>query len=388
MKYNLISDNWGSEEIKAIKKVINSGVYTYRGKYVKQFEKKFAKFFNSKYAAMVNSGSSANLIAVASLFFKKDRPLKSGDEVIVPALAWSTTYNPLQQYGLKLRIVDINLETLNVDVNDVINAVTKKTKAIVAVSILGNPVELKKLKKFCLKKKIYLIEDNCESMGAMINEKYTGTYGIVNTFSTFFSHHISTIEGGVILTNNSEIYELILSLRSHGWTRDNSTEFKLKKFQTTYEDYSFVLPGYNVRPNNIYAAVGIEQLKKLNKFLKIRRENHNYFFKLFSKDKRFIIQKSIGNPSFFAFTFILSEKFKSKKLKILNKLKKANIEYRLITGGSFLKHKVKKYFKYSVYKNTNKADYLHNYGFFVGNHPRDLKKEILYLKNVLDKIKI
>ena len=114
MKYNLVSDNWGGEEIKAINNVINSGVYTYRGKYVKMFEKKFAKFFNSKYAAMVNSGSSANLIAVASLFFKKDRPLKSGDEVIVPALAWSTTYNPLQQYGLKLRIVDINLETLNV----------------------------------------------------------------------------------------------------------------------------------------------------------------------------------------------------------------------------------------------------------------------------------
>jgi CDP-6-deoxy-D-xylo-4-hexulose-3-dehydrase len=383
MEYKLVSDSWGQEEIKAIKKVIKSGLYTYKGKYVKEFEKKFAKFFGAKYGVMVNSGSSANLLAIASLFFKKNNPLKKGDEVLVPAVAWSTTYHPLQQYNLKIRLVDINLNTLNCDVDKIINAVTKKTKAILAVSILGNPVKLDKLKKFCDQKKIYLIEDNCESMGATIKKKYTGTFGIVNTFSTFFSHHISTIEGGLILTDSNEIYELLLSLRSHGWTRENSSKFSMKKYQSSYEDYCFVIPGYNLRPNNIYAAVGLEQLKKLNKLLKIRRKNHEFFIKLFSNDKRFIIQKLEGNSSCFAFTFVFKPGYLQYRKVILNQLKKAKIEYRLITGGSFLKHPVKKYFKYSVYKNTKNADYIHDNGFFVGNHPKPLFKELNYLKKIL-----
>ena len=226
-----------------------------------------------------------------------------------------------------------------------------QNKSYTSVSILGNPVELQKLKKFCSNKKIYLVEDNCESMGAKINNKFTGTYGIVNTFSTFFSHHISTIEGGVILTNDKEIYELSLSLRSHGWTRDNSKNFKIKKFQKSYEDYCFILPGYNVRPNNIYAAVGLEQLKKLGKLLKIRRANHKLFVKLFSQDKRFITQKLNGLSSSFAFTFVFRKNYLKQKKNILKKLKQSGIEYRLITGGSFTKHPVRKFYNYSIYKN-------------------------------------
>ncbi len=229
MNYPLVSDSWGLEEKKAINKVIKSNIYTYKGKYVGEFENKFAKFFNCKYSVMVNSGSSANLISIASLFYKKKNPLRRGDEVIVPTLSWSTTYHPLQQYGLKLRFVDIDINTLNVSVENIIKACTKKTKLIVAVSILGNPVHLSKLKAFCKSKNIYLMEDNCESMGAKINGKYSGTFGIVNTFSTFFSHHISTIEGGVVTTDDYEIYNLLLSLRSHGWTRDLKSNFYLKK---------------------------------------------------------------------------------------------------------------------------------------------------------------
>ena len=383
MRYNLVSDSWGKEEVKAINNVIKSGIYTYKGKFVKEFENKFAKYFNVKYAVMVNSGSSANLIAIASLFFKKNNPLKRGDEVIVPGLAWSTTYHPLQQYGLKVRLVDINIDTLNSNSEDIIKAVTKKTKAILAVSILGNPVELGRLKKFCKKKNIYLIEDNCESMGARINGKFTGTFGIANTFSTFFSHHISTIEGGIVLTNDKEIYELLLSLRSHGWTRDNSKNFTMKKFQNSYEDYCFVLPGYNLRPNNIYAAVGLEQLKKLNNLIKIRKKNHDLFLKLFSSDERFIIQKLNGSSSSFAFTFVFKKKYLKLKPRILSKLRKAKIEYRLITGGSFLKHPVKKFYNYSVYKTLKNTNYIHENGFFVGNHPKSLVNELHYLKKII-----
>tara|TARA_B100001175_G_C19504320_1_gene639963 strand:- start:1165 stop:2325 length:1161 start_codon:yes stop_codon:yes gene_type:complete len=386
MHYSLVSDSWGKEEVKAINKVIKSNIYTYKGKYVKEFENKFARYFKTKYAVMVNSGSSANLLSVASLFFKKKKPLKKGDEVIVPTLSWSTTYYPLQQYGLKLKFVDIDMETLNVSVDDIIQATTKKTKLIVAVNILGNPIELSKLRLFCQKRKIYLMEDNCESMGAKTNGRYSGTFGIVNTFSTFFSHHISTIEGGLILTDNFEIYNLLLSLRSHGWTRDISKNFYLKKDQKKYENYCFTLPGYNVRPTNLNAAVGIEQLKKLTNLINIRRQNHKFFFSLFKDDKRFIIQKFNKEHSCFAFTLIFRPKYKYIKKKVFAALKKNKIEFRLITGGSFFKHPVKKYFDYSKYNGSTMVDYVHENGFFIGNHPKNIKKELTFFKNILQNI--
>jgi CDP-6-deoxy-D-xylo-4-hexulose-3-dehydrase len=382
-KYPLVSDTWSKNEVNAIKKVIKSGIYTYKGKYVKQFEEKFSETLNIKYSVMVNSGSSANLLAVASLFYLSKNPLKSGDEVIVPTLSWSTTYHPLQQYGLKLRFVDIDLDTLNAPVDKIVKAVTKKTRLIVAVNILGNPTKLDVLRNFCKKRKIYFMEDNCESMGAKVNKKFAGTFGDVNTHSTFFSHHISTIEGGVVSTNNREIYENLLSLRSHGWTRDNSNKFIYKKFQKKYEDYCFALPGYNVRPTNINAAIGLEQLKKLNKFIKIRVKNEKYFQKFFSDDSRFKIQKIHQYGSSFAFTLIINPKFKHLKKVILKKLKKAGIEFRLITGGSFEMHPVKKFYKYTSYDGFKNVNYLHENGFFVGNHPKPLRKEIKYLFNVL-----
>ena len=171
MKYKLVSDNWDHRELKAIEDVIKTNRYTY-GPKVEKFEKLFAKFFGCKYALMTNSGSSANLISIASLFFKKNKPLKRGDEVIVPAISWSTTFNPLQQYGLKLKFVDVDLNTLNIDFKKLEKAISKKTKLCVAVSILGNPANLDKIKKICKKNKIIFFEDNCESMGAKISNKY------------------------------------------------------------------------------------------------------------------------------------------------------------------------------------------------------------------------
>ena len=211
MNYSLVSDSWGIEEKNAIKAVIKSNIYTYKGKYVKEFENKFARFFHCKYSVMVNSGSSANLISIASLFYKKKNPLKKGDEVIVPTLSWSTTYYPLQQYGLKLRFVDIDIDTLNASVQNIIKAYTKKTKLIVAVNILGNPIELSKLRSFCRSKKIYLMEDNCESMGAKINFKKTPDTSKNKTNYVFETPKITTcgIEG--VLRN-----KVINHLRKHG----------------------------------------------------------------------------------------------------------------------------------------------------------------------------
>ncbi len=387
MTYKLARDNWDNKEILAIKEVIQSNRFTY-GPKVLQFERGFAKFFGMKYSIMTNSGSSANLISIASLFYKKNNPLKPGDEVIVPAVSWSTTYHPLQQYGLKLKFVDIDINTLNIDYELLERSITQKTKLIVAVSILGNPAPLDKMAKLCKKKNIYFMEDNCESMGAILNNKFCGTYGILSTHSTFFSHHISTIEGGIIMTNSKELYDLSLSLRSHGWTRDIQTPSPIYKKEKNdfFEAYNFILPGYNVRPTEFSGAIGLVQLKKLKKSLNIRRKNAKYFNEKFAYDNRFILQKENGVSSWFSFTMILSDKHKKLRPKILKALKMNNIEFRIITGGSFLKHKVKKYYDYTAPHGVKNANYAHDFGFFVGNYPYDLKKEIDHLYKVLKDI--
>ena len=218
-KYSLASDSWGEEEISAINDVVKSNKFT-MGPKVKKFEEEFANYHKADYAIMVNSGSSANLLMIASLFYSNDYDLKKGDEVIVPAVSWSTTYYPVNQYGLKLVFVDIDRNTLNIDPKEVIKAINQKTKLIFAVNLLGNPSDLEDLKSICKKNEIILIEDNCESLGAKYHDRYTGTCGLMGSFSFFFSHHMQTMEGGMVLTNDKNLYELCLSLRAHGWIRD------------------------------------------------------------------------------------------------------------------------------------------------------------------------
>src|SRR6266851_8387630 len=274
------------------------------GPEVAAFEKEFAAYFGMRYGVMVNSGSSANLVSIAALFYTRDRPLQRGDEAIVPAISWSTTYHPLQQYGLKLRFVDVELSTLNMDVSKLEHALTPRTRAIVAVSILGNPAALDVLEGFAREHGLYLIEDNCESMDAELNGRKTGTFGHLNTFSFFFSHHISTMEGGIILTNDLELHHLLRSLRAHGWTRDLPADSPLFKRSGDdhFEAYRFILPGYNVRPLELSGAVGREQLKKLPAMTEARRANMRYFQQRFGNDERFITQRENGKSSTFSFT--------------------------------------------------------------------------------------
>ena len=386
MRYDLAYSTFSKEEKEALYSVIESDMYS-MGKRVKEFEEAFASYFGAKYALMVNSGSSANLIATASLFFKKENHLKAGDEVIVPCISWATTYYPLHQYGLKLKFVDIDLETLNYDIEELKKAISPDTKMVVAVSILGNPCYFDEISKICKERDIILFEDNCESMGAKFDGKYTGTFGDINTFSTFFSHHISTMEGGVILTDDYELYSLGKSLRNHGWTRDQDEDSEIfeKRDDDFFEAYRFILPGYNVRPTEMQGALGLEQIKKLDKFLEIRQANAKYFVEKFKDDKRFIIQKEVGQSSWFSFTMILSKEFTDSREKVLKKLKDADINYRIITGGNILKHDVAKYFDKEVTKREN-ADYAHDNGFFIGNAPIDLTKEIDYLFETLREI--
>jgi CDP-6-deoxy-D-xylo-4-hexulose-3-dehydrase len=385
-KLELTSSTWDEEEKKAILEVLESGMFT-MGKRVKEFEYAFADYFGMRYAVMVNSGSSANLIAVAALFYRKKNPLKRGDEVIVPCISWATTFHPLQQYGLRLKFVDIDLHTLNYDIEELKKAISKDTKMIVAVSILGNPCQFDEIIKICDENNIILFEDNCESMGAKFKGKYAGTFGLVNTFSTFFSHHISTMEGGLVLTDDKEIYNLLKSIRNHGWTRDQDEDSPIfqKRDDDFFEAYRFILPGYNVRPGEIHGAVGLKQLPKLENFIKIRRANASHFVDLFKNDKRFIIQKEIGESSWFCFTMIINPEAAANRTKVLKKLKDAGIDYRIITGGNLLRHDVIKYYDYTITKCTN-ADIAHYNGFFVGNHPYDIRDKIDYLYETLKNV--
>ena len=387
MHYQLTANTFGPEERDAVLRVINNERYTI-GEHVKQFESTFAEKFESKYAVMVNSGSSANLIAVAALFYHKNQVIHLGDEVIVPAISWATTYYPLHQYGLKLKFVDVDLETLNIDPDLLETALTPKTKMVVAVNILGNPCAFTALNTFCKKHNLILFEDNCESMGAMLNNRYCGTFGYVGTFSTFFSHHISTMEGGVIVTDDEELYELCLSLRSHGWTRTipNNAQIYQPKDDDFFEAYRFIFPGYNARPLEISGAIGIEQLKKLDQMIRQRRINAALFTKLFANDERFIIQRENGVSSWFGFTVILNHKLYQNRSTILAALKQANIEYRIITGGNFLRHDVIQHIDHEIIGDVKNANIAHDYGFFVGNHPYDLSKEINYFHSVISHV--
>ncbi len=380
MKYPLATSTWDEKEIEAINKVIASDMYT-MGKHVEQFETEFAAFVDAKYCLMVNSGSSANLLAIAALFYTKQPKLKRGDEVIVPAVSWSTTYYPLYQYGLKLKFVDVDLQTLNFDLEQLQEAITENTKMIFAVNLLGNPNDFDAINNLIGTRNILLLEDNCESMGAEYKRKQTGTFGVMGTFSTFFSHHMATMEGGLITTDDEELYHVLISLRAHGWTRHLPKKNKVsnKSDDLFTESFRFVLPGYNVRPVEMSGAIGVEQLKKLPAFLKHRRANADYFVSLFKDHKDFYIQKNVDNSSWFGFSLIIKPESNVKRKDIVEKLTKLNIDCRPIVTGDFTKNKVLEYFNYEVFGEMKNARYLDEHGFFVGNHQISLKQEIDYL---------
>ncbi|HET9469307.1 MAG TPA: DegT/DnrJ/EryC1/StrS family aminotransferase [Vicinamibacterales bacterium] len=387
MRYELSSTSWGQEELDAMQRVMRSGRFT-MGEQVRLFEEAFAARFGMKHAVLVNSGSSANLVGVAALFYRSQKPLQRGDEVIVPAISWATTFHPLQQYGLKLRFVDVELETLNMDASRLEAALTPRARMVVAVSILGNPAPLDRIRAFCDAHDLILFEDNCESMGATLNGRLCGTFGDVNTFSTFYSHHISTMEGGLLVTNDTEIDHLARAIRNHGWARDVPADSVINKGRQLddpfFEAYRFVVPGYNVRPLELAGAVGVEQIKKLDGMLAVRRQNAAHFVSLFKDDRRFIIQRENGSSSWFSFTLILNPASNLDRTRVMDALRQSDIEFRMITGGCFPQHSAIEFFDYDIVGNIDNATMAHTRGFFVGNHPRDIRAELNHLRAVLN----
>lgn len=372
IKFPLATSSWEKEELDAMQRVIASGMFT-MGVQVQAFERDFAQYVGSKHCVMVNSGSSANLLIVAALFYTKNAVLKlnRGDEIIVPAVSWSTTYYPLYQYGLKIKFVDIDLHTLNYDLDQLAEAVTDKTRAIMAVNLLGNPNDFGRIKQIINGRDIVLIEDNCESMGATYDGKHAGTFGVMGSFSSFFSHHISTMEGGMIVTDDEELYQILLSLRAHGWTRNLPQQNLVcsdKSDDPFEESFRFVLPGYNVRPLEMEGALGVEQVKRLPNMIEARRKNGALLQAAMIDHPEIIIQQEIGNASWFGFSLVIRPGSKLTRKELVQKLTDLGFECRPIVAGNFAKNEVVKYFDSEVHGKLKNAEHIDQNGLFVGNH--------------------
>ena len=369
-----------------MQRVIRSGMYT-MGANVQAFERDFANYVGSKHCVMVNSGSSAILLMVAALFYTKNTELKlkRGDEVIVPAVSWSTTYYPLYQYGLKIKFVDIDLNTLNYDLNQLEEAVSDKTRVIMAVNLLGNPNDFGRINQIIDNRNIVLIEDNCESMGATYQGKQAGTFGVMGGFSTFFSHHISTMEGGMIITDDEELYQILLSLRAHGWTRNLPKQNLIcsdKSDDPFEESFRFVLPGYNVRPLEMEGALGIEQVKRLPMLIKERRKNGKLLQAVMSDHPDIIIQQEIGESSWFGFSLVIRPDSSLTRKALVVKLNELGFECRPIVAGNFAKNEVVKYFDSEVHGVLKNADHIDQNGLFVGNHHFSIPEAFVALSNI------
>ena len=370
--YKLSENTFNEKEINSVIKLISSSKPLSYSKNVLKLEKKIAKLHQRKYAIMVNSGSSANLLGIAALIYDNQFKLKKGDEVIVPAISWSTTYTPLIQLGLKLVFVDVEKETFNLDPNLVEKAISKKTKAIFCVNILGLCCNYSKLQKIALKNKLYIFEDNCESLGAKYNNIPSGKFGIFSSLSSYYSHHICTIEGGFLLTDNFRLYCNALSIRSHGWLREQpaNSHIKSKKFSDFEKKFKFFLPGFNLRPTEINAVLGLEQLKKLNSFLKYRKENAKVVYDIFSKSKNSYMQKYDDHSSFFGFSFILKNNLLNNRKKIINFLDANKIECRPIVSGNILNNPMLNFASYRKYGNFKNVINIDQNGFMIGNRSR------------------
>lgn len=373
MSLPLATSTWDDAERAAIHRVVDSGRLT-MGPEVQKFEREFAEWLGSKYCVMVNSGSTANLLATAALFYRSRDSLKPGDTIIAPACSWSTSFFPLAQYGLKIKFVDINPRTLNYDVEQLGAAVDRHTRAVLVVNLLGNPNDFDNLSVEGLP----VIEDNCESMGAIYNGKRAGTFGLVGTHSTFFSHHMCTIEGGIVNTDDEEIYHILLALRAHGWTRDLPKRNLIhEKSENPFEEsFKFILPGYSVRPTEISGALGQEQLKKLNNIVRLRRDNAAFWQARFTPHPHVDIQQEIGESSWFGFSMVVRPGAPFTRDQLVAKLNQHGYECRPIVAGNFLRNPVIKHVRHSVHGELKNADYIHDHGLFVGNHHYDIRDKL------------
>lgn len=390
INHKLMENNITSLDNKAVINFLKRNPKLTNGKKVEEFERKWSKWLGVKFSIFVNSGSSANLLSISYLKTK----YKYG-EIIVPSLTWVSDVTSVIYNNFKPVFVDVNLNNLAMSICDIKKAINKNTRAIFLSHILGfnglNDEILKLVKKYNL----YLIEDVCESHGATFKNKKLGTYGQISNFSFYYAHHMSTIEGGMVCTNDRKIYEVIRMMRSHGMLRESKSK-KLKnklqrKFSNLNKDFIFAYPGYNLRSTEINAIYGLNQLKRLNQNNRKRISNLKFFLNNIDK-KKYFTRFELNGSCNYAFVIILSEKYRnlSFRKKFERKLNLHQIEFRRGTAGggnqTLQPYLIRNKMSFRVIGKLTNTNIVHRYGYYIGNYP-DLKKEkIIKICKILNNI--
>jgi len=352
-----------------------------KGEYNLKFEEKFARYLGRKYAVFCNSGSSANLLMLSVL---QQAGYLKNNKVVVPSVAWSTDLAPVLQLGLKPLLCDSNLDDLSVDLEHLEKILQEESPSVLLfVSVLGLVPNMPKVVELCEKYDVILLEDTCESMGCEYKGKKLGTYGLMSTFSTYFGHHISTIEGGIVTTDDKNIYEMLLSIRSHGWDRDMSkeTQKKLqKKWKVTEFNslYTFYFAGFNLRSTDLQAFIGIDQIDKLDEW-GARREDNFYIYQDAIKNNYWKPKTAEDSlTSNFAYPVV-----HKKRDKIVEELINNEVEVRPMVCGSMGTQPfyVKEYGKLKLPKVTK----IDKYGFYVPNNPKLTSNDIDFISTIINR---
>ena len=390
MKFShpLMHNNFTANDRKAAINLLKTkNIILTQSKNVKKFEQRWSKWLGVKYSVFVNSGSSANLLTISTL-----KILYKKNEIIVPTLTWVSDINSVIQNNFKPVFVDINPNNLCMDENEIIKKISKKTLAVFLTHVQGFNGLSDRLLNFLKRKKILLIEDVCESHGATYKNKKLGTFGLISNFSFYYAHHMSTIEGGMICTNNKRIYELALMLRSHGMSREsNNYSFEkrmIKKYSSLSPKFIFLYPAYNFRNNEIGAIIGLNQLKSLDKNNIKRKKNLNLFLSLLDKNK-YRTNFNLKGSCNYAFPLILNKPdFKFRKI-LENILIRKGIEFRRgnAGGGNQLRQPyLKPYLKNINLKNFKEVDHIHFFGYYIGNYPSLTNDKIRKICKILNSI--
>ena len=374
LNYPLLENGFSDEDIiKGVEILLTKKITM--GDIAKKFEIEFANFVGSKYALMVNSGSSANLLAAFAMVNpKKNNRLKLGDQFLVPSLCWPTSLWPLVQAGLKPKFVDIDLNTFCIDLDKIQTTDLERSRAIVNIHILGNSTDMNKLQEIKKKNNLIILEDTCEALGSKFSGKYLGTFGDFGSYSFYYSHQITSGEGGMVICQNKEDYEIMNCLRAHGWDRGLN-----KKNE---RGFNFLNSGFNLRPLDLTAAIASNQLKRLKKMINTRSRNRKKIINKLKSSKNWKDQFSFFNadkkvtPSWFGMPLLLNKRLKNKKKSFLKFLNKSGIETRPILTGNFLKQPCSKLYSFksknNSYKNTDLVDKL---GFFIGLPTSEISDE-------------
>lgn len=379
--------SFGEEEIQAATDQMRTTHVT-MGKQVRDFENQCADYFGSSHSLMCNSGSSANLLAIAALSNPTwPNHMKAGDEVIVPALSWATTVWPIVQHGLIPVFVDCDLSTYNFDYDKLEAAITPKTRAIMVVHVYGNPCDMDIIMALAKKHNLYVIEDTCESMGAKFKEKSVGTIGHIGTMSLYYSHHITTFEGGICFANH-ELVDLMRILRAHGWSRESDFHDEyIKKNPEIDPRFIFVNIGYNLRPTEVQAVIGMRQLPKLEQFIKTRVLAHSTYRIALEKYKKFFKfqeKQENGEASWFGFGIILTENCQFTLRDITSFLQSKGVETRPIIAGNMAKHPALKMFAHRISESLENCDIIMQRGFAIGCHHAITHEQQEYVISIFD----